>query len=120
MSNTNELLNRINSSYAKLSKGQKRLSAYITDNYDKAAFWTAEKLGEEVGVSESTVVRFAIPAGLQGLPGVSESTGRAGAHEAEHRPAGGGGLRADAGEPGAVQRAPGGYGEDPDDTGYHR
>ena len=68
MSNTNELLNRINSSYAKLSKGQKRLSAYITDNYDKAAFWTAEKLGEEVGVSESTVVRFAIRLGYKGYP----------------------------------------------------
>ena len=119
MSNTNGLLNRINISYAKLSKGQKRLSAYITDNYDKAAFWTAEKLGEEVGVSESTVVRFAIRLGYKGYPEFQKALG-AGAHEAEHRPAGGGGLRADAGEPGAVQRAPGGYGEDPDDTGYHR
>ena len=75
MSNTNELLNRINSSYAKLSKGQKRLSAYITDNYDKAAFWTAEKLGEEVGVSESTVVRFAIRLGYKGYPEFQKALG---------------------------------------------
>jgi len=68
MGNTNELLNRINSSYSKMSKGQKRLSAYITDNYDKAAFLTAAKLGEVVGVSESTVVRFAIWLGYKGYP----------------------------------------------------
>ena len=59
MSNTNDLSNRINDAYSKLSKGQKRLATYITDNYDKAVFLTAAKLGEVVGVSESTVVRFA-------------------------------------------------------------
>ncbi len=68
MGNTNELLNRINANYARMSKGQKRLSAYITDNYDKAAFLTAAKLGEAVGVSESTVVRFAIWLGYKGYP----------------------------------------------------
>lgn len=120
MSNTNELLNRINSSYAKLSKGQKRLSAYITDNYDKAAFWTAEKLGEEVGVSESTVVRFAIRLGYKGYPEFQKALGELVRTKLNTAQRVGGGLRADAGEPGAVQRAPGGYGEDPDDTGYHR
>ena len=55
MSNTNDLSNRINDAYSKLSKGQKRLATYITDNYDKAVFLTAAKLGEVVGVSESTV-----------------------------------------------------------------
>ena len=59
MGNTNELTNRINEAYGGLSKGQKILAAYITDNYDKAVFLTAAKLGEVVGVSESTVVRFA-------------------------------------------------------------
>ena len=53
MSNTNDLSNRINDAYSKLSKGQKRLATYITDNYDKAVFLTAAKLGEVVGVSES-------------------------------------------------------------------
>ena len=59
MSNTNDLLNRINNCYSSMSKGQKLLATYITDNYDKAVFLTAAKMGETVGVSESTVVRFA-------------------------------------------------------------
>ena len=58
MSNTNDLLNRINNHYSSMSKGQKLLATYITDNYDKAVFLTAAKMGETVGVSESTVVRF--------------------------------------------------------------
>ena len=41
------------------SKGQRRIAAYITESYDKAAFMTANRLGKVVGVSESTVVRFA-------------------------------------------------------------
>ena len=57
MGSKNDLSNRINESYSKLSKGQKLLATYITDNYDKAVFLTAAKLGEVVGVSESTVVR---------------------------------------------------------------
>ena len=68
MSNTNDLSNRINDAYSKLSKGQKRLATYITDNYDKAVFLTAAKLGEVVGVSESTVVRFAAQLGYDGYP----------------------------------------------------
>ena len=68
MSNTNELTNRINDAYSTLSKGQKVLATYITDNYDKAVFLTAAKLGEVVGVSESTVVRFAAHLGYKGYP----------------------------------------------------
>ncbi len=68
MSNRNDLSNRINEAYSKLSKGQKLLAAYITDNYDKAVFLTAAKLGETVGVSESTVVRFAMHLGYKGYP----------------------------------------------------
>lgn len=68
MGNTNELTNRINESYGSLSKGQKILAAYITDNYDKAVFLTAARLGEVVGVSESTVVRFAMHLGYKGYP----------------------------------------------------
>lgn len=56
--NTNELLSKINEKYAKLSKGQKLLAEYIAENYDKAVFLTAAKLGKTVGVSESTVVRL--------------------------------------------------------------
>lgn len=68
MGNTNELLNRINSNYSSMSKGHKLLATYITDNYDKAVFLTAAKMGEIVGVSESTVVRFATSLGYKGYP----------------------------------------------------
>ena len=68
MGNSNDLSNRINEAYSTLSKGQKLLASYITDNYDKAVFLTAAKLGEVVGVSESTVVRFATHLGYKGYP----------------------------------------------------
>ena len=48
------------------SKGQKRIARYITESYDKAAFMTANKLGKTAGVSESTVVRFAVDLGFDG------------------------------------------------------
>jgi DNA-binding MurR/RpiR family transcriptional regulator len=65
---TNEVIKKINEKYEKLSKGQKKLADYIIKNYDKAAFLTAAKLGSLVGVSESTVVRFAMNLGYQGYP----------------------------------------------------
>ena len=68
MGTEENLLSRMNTQYHKFSKGQKKLVSYITDNYDKAAFFTAAKLGETVGVSESTVVRFAIHLGYKGYP----------------------------------------------------
>ncbi len=68
MSNADSLIGRINQSYGGMSKGQKRLAAYITDNYDKAVFLTAAGLGKAVGVSESTVVRFASRLGYKGYP----------------------------------------------------
>lgn len=68
MSNTEHLLSKINVQYQNFSKGQKKLAAYIKENYDKAAFLTAAKLGETVGVSESTVVRFATYLGYKGYP----------------------------------------------------
>ena len=75
MSGGNELLNRINERYGSLSKGQKLLAAYITDNYDKAAFLTAARLGQVVGVSESTVVRFASHLGYRGYPEFQRAMG---------------------------------------------
>ena len=68
MGNSEHLLSKMNAQYQKFSKGQKKLAAYIQENYDKAAFLTAAKLGETVGVSESTVVRFAIYLGYKGYP----------------------------------------------------
>ena len=66
--NTNDLTSRINECYGSLSKGQKILATYITDNYDKAVFLTAAKMGQVVGVRESTVVRFATHLGYKGYP----------------------------------------------------
>lgn len=54
------------------SKGQRRIAEYITRSYDDAAFMTAAKLGERVGVSESTVVRFAYLLGLDGYPALQD------------------------------------------------
>lgn len=54
--------------FPRLSKGQKLIANFILKNYDKAAFMTAAKLGDSVGVSESTVVRFAIELGFSGYP----------------------------------------------------
>lgn len=68
MQRQNDLIRRINESYNKLSKGQKLLANYIIDHYEKAVFLTAAKLGKIVGVSESTVVRFANELGYDGYP----------------------------------------------------
>ncbi len=56
-----------------LSKGQKHIAQYILENYDKAAFMTASKLGNIVGVSESTVVRFAADLGYDGYPAMRKA-----------------------------------------------
>lgn len=55
------------------SKGQKRIAAYILENYDKAAFMTASRLGILAGVSESTVVRFASELGYDGYPSMQRA-----------------------------------------------
>lgn len=55
------------------SKGQKRIANYILEHYDKAAYMTASKMGTLVGVSESTVVRFAIELGFDGYPEMQKS-----------------------------------------------
>ena len=68
MATTTDLISKINENYGKMSKGQKLLANYIIDNYDKAVFLTAAKLGDILGVSESTVVRFASFIGYKGYP----------------------------------------------------
>ena len=64
----NSLFSKLDSEIVKLSKGHKKIAAYINENYDKAAFMTASALGIKVGVSESTVVRFATELGFKGYP----------------------------------------------------
>lgn len=65
---TFDMIKRIQENLNKMSKGQKLIANYITNHYEKAAFMTAARLGEVVGVSESTVVRFAIELGYDGYP----------------------------------------------------
>jgi len=59
---------RIRSRAGGLSEGQKAVADYILHEYEKAAFLTAARLGAKVGVSESTVVRFAMALGYEGYP----------------------------------------------------
>lgn len=63
-----DLMRLIQLRFSRLSKGQKLIAEYILKNYDKAAFMTAARLGDSVGVSESTVVRFANELGFTGYP----------------------------------------------------
>jgi DNA-binding MurR/RpiR family transcriptional regulator len=63
-----DIMNLLELKSKSLSKGQKRIAEYITENYDKAAYMTASSLAKEVGVSESTVVRFAVEMGFDGYP----------------------------------------------------
>ena len=71
----NNVLSIINENYSALTKTQKKLADFIKEDYDKAAFLTAAKMGEEVGVSESTVVRFAMALGYDGYPGFQKALG---------------------------------------------
>ena len=64
----NDLMSKIQNNLSKFSKGQRLIAKYIIEHYDKAAFLTASKLGATVGVSESTVVRFATELGYDGYP----------------------------------------------------
>jgi DNA-binding MurR/RpiR family transcriptional regulator len=68
----NDLIKIIQRNFSRLSKGQKLIAQFITNNYDKAAFMTASKLGNKVGVSESTVVRFANALGYDGYPSLQK------------------------------------------------
>lgn len=65
--------NIINEKYPSLSKGQKLIANYILNNYEDAFLMTAQKIGEEVKVSESTVVRFAVALGFDGFPEFSKA-----------------------------------------------
>ncbi len=68
MQEMQDLLEQLNQSGKRLSKGHQKIAQYIVEHYDKAVFMTANRLGECVGVSESTVVRFASAMGYAGYP----------------------------------------------------
>ncbi|MDE7044662.1 MAG: MurR/RpiR family transcriptional regulator [Acetatifactor sp.] len=68
MDNNYDVLSRISEQYNKMSKSHKAIAGFIFDHYDQAVFMTAAKLGETLGISESTVVRFADRVGYAGYP----------------------------------------------------
>ena len=70
---TQDLLQLISNEMKGFSKGQKLIARFILENYDKAAFMTASKLGKTVQVSESTVVRFATQLGYEGYPSMQRA-----------------------------------------------
>ncbi|MBU3195406.1 MurR/RpiR family transcriptional regulator [Clostridium algidicarnis] len=72
MEDNQDLMRTIQMKFPRLSKGQKLIAEYILKHYDKAAFMTAAKLGSSVGVSESTVVRFANELGFSGYPNLQK------------------------------------------------
>ncbi len=68
-----DILRALEQRLPSFSKGQRVLARFVLDNYDKAAFMTASRLGAAVGVSESTVVRFAAELGFRGYPGMKKA-----------------------------------------------
>lgn len=73
MQDMQDMIDRLNQSGKRLSKGHRKIAQYIVEHYDKAVFMTASRLGESVGVSESTVVRFAAAMGYEGYPQLQRS-----------------------------------------------
>ena len=68
MEDRNDIVTRMNQNFAQMSKSHKKSASYIMDHYDTAVFMTAATLGKEIGISESTVVRFAAGLGYDGYP----------------------------------------------------
>jgi len=69
----NDLMDKLQNGLSNFSKGQKHIARFILEHYDKAAFMTASRLGAAVGVSESTVVRFATELGYEGYPALQRA-----------------------------------------------
>ena len=70
---SHDILTTLQEKMPEFSKGQRRIAHYILNSYDKAAFMTANCLGKNVGVSESTVVRFAVDLGFDGYPSMQKA-----------------------------------------------
>ncbi len=68
MDRAQDLITRINERFRSMSKSHKAIAGYIKEHYEQAVFMTAAKLGETLGISESTVVRFASGLGYEGYP----------------------------------------------------
>lgn len=75
MNSGKDVLSVIRESMPTMSKSHKKIAAYVLDMYDEAVFLTAAKVGEAIGVSESTVVRFAMALGFDGYPEYQKALG---------------------------------------------
>ena len=73
MQDMQDMIDRLNQSGKRLSKGHRKIAQYIVEHYDKAVFMTASRLGKTVSVSESTVVRFASELGYDGYPSMQRA-----------------------------------------------
>jgi len=67
------ILERMRQLYPELSKSQRKLADYLVTSYHDAAFMTASRLAETVGVNEATVIRFAQRLGYRGFPEMLEA-----------------------------------------------
>lgn len=63
-----DLIQLIDAHYPKMSKGHKSIANFVKDNYNEVVFMTAAQIGDNLGISESTVVRFATRIGFEGFP----------------------------------------------------
>lgn len=63
-----DVIQLIDNHYVKMSKGHKAIANFVKDNYNEVVFMTAAQIGENLGISESTVVRFATRIGFDGFP----------------------------------------------------
>lgn len=87
MQDMQDLIRRLNQTGRRLSKGHRKIADYIMQHYDKAVFMTASSLGDRVGVSESTVVRFASALGYEGYPQLQRALAGTGSPPADRRAA---------------------------------
>ncbi|MDP4119221.1 MAG: MurR/RpiR family transcriptional regulator [Bacillota bacterium] len=67
MEKDTDIITKIKKNYGDFSKGHKRIADFVLSKYDKAAYLNASSLATEVGISESTVVRFAYELGCDGF-----------------------------------------------------
>lgn len=63
-----DVIGKIKENYISMSKNHKAIAGFVTEHYDQAVFMTAAQLGEQLGISQSTVVRFAMGLGYEGYP----------------------------------------------------
>lgn len=68
MENRINVLEAIAERLDRCSKGQRKIGEYLLANYASAAYMTAARVSETVGVSESTIVRYAAELGFEGYP----------------------------------------------------